>query len=126
MFLFLLFVNFFLSLTTCSSASSSFSYLDDSNLRNLEDEYKPEPGNYKFNCSKTNDTAAAIYICPDNNTHPYYCDDEDENVRIDCICNKQFANVKDNTTACTYERKRQLTAFLLELFVGVFWSFDVQ
>ena len=118
MFLFLLFVNFFLSLTTCSSASSSFSYLDDSNLRNLEDEYKPEPGNYKFNCSKTNDTPAGIYICPDNNTHPYYCDDEDENVRIDCRCNKQFANVEGNKTACTYERKRQLTAFLLELFVG--------
>ena len=72
MFLFLLFVNFFLSLTTCSSASSSFSYLDDSNLRNLEDEYKPEPGNNEFKCSETNYTAPDIYKCPDNSTH-YSC-----------------------------------------------------
>ena len=119
MFLFLLFVNFFLSLTTCSSASSSFSYLDDSNLRNLEDDNKPEPGDYEFNCSKTNDTPAGIYKCPDNSTH-YSCNgfDSEKNVRTNCKCNKQFANIKGNKTACTYERKRQLTAFLLELFVG--------
>ena len=102
MFLFLLFVNFFLSLTTCSFASSSFSYLDDSNLRNLEDEYKPKPGNNTFKCSETNYTAADIYKCPDNSSH-YYCDDFDaeKNVRIDCKCNKQFANVEGNITACT-------------------------
>ena len=115
MFLFLLFVNFFLSLTTCSSASSSFSYLDDSNLRNLEDEHKPEPGKNEFNCSETD-----IYKCPDNSTHPFYCDHffADKKVGINCTCNKQFANDEGNKTACTYERKRQLTAFLLELFVG--------
>ena len=35
-----------------------------------------------------------------------------------CECMKDYANDRGNTTACSYERKKQLTAFLLELFVG--------
>lgn len=120
MFLFLLFVNFFLSLTTCSTASSSLSYLDDSNLRNLDDEVKPTPGLKTFDCEITPNETSTAYKCPDNKTNPFYCDpfEESSNDRKNCQCDKKFANIAGNSTLCVYERKRQLTAFLLELFVG--------
>ena len=111
MFIFLFLLNFFLAYSNCSSQKSFQSFNSTNlNLRVLSDEPvpTPDPSNKTFPCSKE--------------PGPDYCDPNHVNCDTSltkCLCNNEYGNDLSNSTGkCTYERKKQLTAFLLELFVG--------
>ena len=61
----------------------------------------------RFNCSETGITCTHLdrLNCTDI-TH------------TNCTCLPAYASINGCTVKCEYERKKQLTAFLLELFVG--------
>ena len=82
---------------------------DPNNIRYLEDE---DASNDKFNCNDTN-------IC--DLDHIVNCDDEVNH--LNCTCESGYypsnnTNNKPGIKLCSIEQKKQLTAFLLELFVG--------
>ena len=120
MFLFFFFFNFFLAINTSSDTKSFVTLNEDINLRSLEEEKEPKKGSQKFQCALTMEEANPaedIYFC--NDANKYTCNATIEGEPYPrCECMKDYANDKGNTTACSYERKKQLTAFLLELFVG--------
>ena len=119
MFLFLFLFNFFLSLSTSKDVVSvgdnqisNEIFKDELPLRMLEEEESPcnfEEGEDKtrFNCSETgiNCTHLDRLNCTDI-TH------------TNCTCLPAYASINGCNVKCEYERKKQLTAFLLELFVG--------
>lgn len=121
MFLFLLILNFFLSITVCSNdLKSSLTYLDESNLRNLEDEKQPIPFSGNFSCNVNSTKGTADFLCPTTDKN-YTCEKKEadkDGYMYNCMCIKQLASDLNEERACTFERKRQLTSFLLELFVG--------
>lgn len=123
MFLFLIIFNFFLEFQCLSDTKSFVTLNEDINLRSLSDD-KPEPikGKQIFKCtySSENKTYLDIYHCSESDISKYNCNTTKsaEDTYDDCECPKEFGNDRRNTTACSYERKKQLTAFLLELFVG--------
>ena len=85
-----------------SPNSNSLKYLEDEDieLRQLEDS-KDE----KYNCQ----------------TEEAKCNPEHMNCNQDkseCTCKAEYATEKGGSKYCEIERKKQLTAFLLELFVG--------
>ena len=108
MFIFLFLLNFFLAYSNCSSQKSFQSFNStDLNLRVLSDEPAPipDPNTTFFDCYE--------YHCDYNRVE---CLGDD---KTKCQCKNEYGNDKNNSTdKCTYERKKQLTAFLLELFVG--------
>lgn len=108
MFIFLFLLNFFLAYSNCSSQKSFPSFNStDLNLRVLSDEPAPipDPNTTSFDCY--------IYHCDSSRVE---CERGD---KTQCHCKNEYGNDKNNSTdKCTYERKKQLTAFLLELFVG--------
>ena len=120
MFLFIVIFNFFLAINTSSDTKSFVTLNEDINLRSLEEEKEPKKGSQKFQCAPTMEEAnpaEGIYFC--NDANKYTCNATIEGEPYPrCECMKDYANDKGNTTACSYERKKQLTAFLLELFVG--------
>ena len=103
------FLLFFLSIGISSadskekSNSNSFRYLEDEDIqkRYLEEE---EDRDAVINCTKEECEFANMNCTIDN---PEYCK-----------CKDEYASLKSEKKKCTIERKKQLTAFLLELFVG--------
>lgn len=86
-----------------SSNSNSLRYLEDEDieLRQLED--NPDE---KYNCIGDNETKC--------NFDHMECND----LKTECTCKKEYASDPNSGKYCEVERKKQLTAFLLELFVG--------
>ena len=100
---------FFILCFIISSVNSSED-LSSQNIRNLEDETdEPKTTIDKVNC--TNKTCNMDHIKCENET-------TNEN----CVCEKgyypNFDNKLKGVKFCELEQKNQLTAFLLELFVG--------
>ena len=87
-----------------SSNSNSLRYLEDEDieLRQLED-LKDQ----KYNCSSGE-------IAPKCNIEHMDCKNENQ----ECTCKAEYATDPNGSRYCEVERKKQLTAFLLELFVG--------
>ena len=100
----------------CFLISSAHSSEDPTQIRFLEDEPSDEPAE--------NDTTTDKINC--NKTHKYKCilenmDCEDPENHTNCTCKDDyFPNFDDKieTDYCKLKQKKQLTAFLLELFVG--------
>jgi uncharacterized membrane protein (Fun14 family) len=121
MFLFLFLFNFFLSLSTSKDVVNvgdkqiaNEIFKDELPLRMLEEEetvcnYAKGIGEdtSPFDCSEPN-------IC----THLDRLNCTDSATHTDCKCKPEYASIKGCNVKCEYERKKQLTAFLLELFVG--------
>ncbi|MCQ2820949.1 MAG: TM2 domain-containing protein [archaeon] len=110
MFLFLLCFNFFLSF----SFSQRIIYFEEEDrvLRDLSN----KEVKIVFKCVKTpsNETEESEFEehpCKLENTN---CTDYGQI----CECKKEFATKEGAEVFCEYKRKKQLTAFLLELFVG--------
>ena len=122
MFLFLFLFNFFLSLSTSKDVVNvgdkqiaNEIFKDELPLRMLEEEetvcnYTKDIGENKtrFDCSEGNDICTHLdrINCTDDTTH------------TNCTCKPEYASINECQVKCEYERKKQLTAFLLELFVG--------
>ena len=90
-----------------SSERSNFNslrYLEDEDieLRQLED-LKDQ----KYNCSSEE-------IAPKCNIEHMDCNGD----KSECSCKAEYATEPNGSRYCEVERKKQLTAFLLELFVG--------
>ena len=102
------FLLFFLSIEISSaeskekSNSNSFRYLEDEDIqkRYLEEEVDE----VITNCTKETCEFANMNCTEDNAEY--------------CKCKDEYASIKTETKKCTIQRKKQLTAFLLELFVG--------
>ena len=98
---------FFLSIEISSanskekSNSNSFRYLEDEDIekRLLEEEGDKEK---LINCSEQTCDYSHMNCTANNSEY--------------CICNEDYATINGNP--CSVQRKKQLTAFLLELFVG--------
>ena len=86
-----------------TSKSNSLRYLEDEDieLRQLED-LKDQ----KYNCKDDNLTKC--------NTEHMDCNED----KSECSCKAEYASDPNGSRYCEVERKKQLTAFLLELFVG--------
>ena len=86
-----------------SSNSNSLRYLEDEDieLRQLEDSK-----DQKYNCSGE--------IAAKCNIEHMDCKNENQ----ECTCKAEYATAPNGSRYCEVERKKQLTAFLLELFVG--------
>ena len=86
-----------------SSNSNSLRYLEDEDieLRQLEDSK-----DQKYNCSGE--------IAAKCNIEHMDCKNENQ----ECTCKAEYATDPNGSRYCEVERKKQLTAFLLELFVG--------
>ena len=103
--------------TFSSLISSVFSNEDSINkIRNLEDSDIPESDIStitKVDCNSTEDFAKCDI---DHMT----C--EDQTLHLNCTCHEEyFSNFNNEVPGekyCSIEKKKQLTAFLLELFVG--------
>lgn len=118
MFIFLFLLNFFLAYTNCSTQKSFQSFNSTSlNLRLLDDGLDPKPEKditkiYNFSCKEEDGKSPCV-------VDHFSCIDEAKTI---CNCTNEYANDANKGTdkpyKCTYERKKQLTAFLLELFVG--------
>ena len=107
-FLIFTFIFFLLSIkissTDSKDKSNSISYLEDEDIqkRYLEEE---EDKNFVItNCTEETCDYEHMNCTEDNNDY--------------CICNDDYASIKSNPKRCSIKRKKQLTAFLLELFVG--------
>jgi len=85
-----------------NSNSNSLKYLEDEDieLRELE-----ESKDQKYNCAD-NSTKC--------NLDHMNCNDD----KSECTCKAEYATEPNGSKYCEVERKKQLTAFLLELFVG--------
>ena len=103
-----IFLLFFLSIEISSAASNeksnsnSVRYLEDEDIlkRYLEEDDKEEI----INCTKVACEFANMNCTKDNAEY--------------CKCKDEYASIKSESKKCTIKRKKQLTAFLLELFVG--------
>ena len=103
-----IFLLFFLSIEISSaefkekSNSNSFRYLEDEDIqkRYLEEEVDE----VITNCTKETCEFTNMNCTEDNAEY--------------CKCKDEYASIKSETKKCTIQRKKQLTAFLLELFVG--------
>ena len=86
-----------------SSKSNSLRYLEDEDIekRQLEEEKDT-----KYDCTGDNATKC--------NLEHMDCNEE----KTECSCKKEYASEPNANKYCEIERKKQLTAFLLELFVG--------
>ena len=104
------FLFFFLSIEISSAISkekansNSFRYLEDEDIEKRLLEEEADKNETYINC--TQETCELDHMnCKENN--PEYC-----------ICKEEYASIKSNPLKCSIQRKKQLTAFLLELFVG--------
>ena len=103
------FLLFFLSIEISSSEtkeksnSNSFRYLEDEDIqkRYLEEERDKDA---VINCTQVECEISNMNCEGDNHES--------------CKCKDEYASIKSETKKCTIKRKKQLTAFLLELFVG--------
>ena len=104
------FLIFFLSIEISSadsnekSNSNSFRYLEDEDIQKRYLEEEEERDAVITNCTK--DT------CEFDNMN---CTEDNAEY---CKCKDEYASIKSESKKCTIKRKKQLTAFLLELFVG--------
>ena len=101
------FLLFFLSIEISSADSNEKS--NSNSVRYLEDEdiqkrYLEEKEEDFINCT--------VVACEMDNMN---CKDDNPEY---CKCKDEYASIKSETKKCTIKRKKQLTAFLLELFVG--------
>ena len=103
-------LSFFLSIEISSAISkekansNSFRYLEDEDIEKRLLEEEADKNETYINC--TQETCDLDHMnCKENN--PEYC-----------ICKEEYASIKSNPLKCSIQRKKQLTAFLLELFVG--------
>jgi len=82
----------------------TFRYLEDADL---ESEEVKEPESGPYNCTENPDKCVFDHM---------ECDDKNET----CNCTKEYATIINDKDGkyCNVKRKKQLTAFLLELFVG--------
>ena len=103
-------LSFFLSIEISSAISkekansNSFRYLEDEDIEKRLLEEEADKNETYINC--TQETCELDHMnCKENN--PEYC-----------ICKEEYASIKSNPLKCSIQRKKQLTAFLLELFVG--------
>ena len=103
-------LSFFLSFEISSAISkekansNSFRYLEDEDIEKRLLEEEADKNETYINC--TQETCELDHMnCKENN--PEYC-----------ICKEEYASIKSNPLKCSIQRKKQLTAFLLELFVG--------
>ena len=99
----------FLSVNIKSAYSSSESLKNEQSqppLRYLEDVDIDEDGT-RYNCSDKEKCNLDNMNCTND-------------TRVECNCKEGFTTIKgdNNNKYCSIERKKQLTAFLLELFVG--------
>ena len=98
---------FFILCFIISSVNSS----EDSsskNIRYLEDEKQEET--QKINCTNNPRCDMSHMKCDEETTVNCYCNDDD--------LYPNFDNKSENYKYCEVSQKKQLTAFLLELFVG--------
>ena len=123
MFLFLFLFNFFLSLSTSKEvinvgekriANEIFS--EELPLRMLDSDNK---------CDKNQGEDTSSFDCSDKEnvnctfTERIVCyNSTDGSSDKNCSCLPQYASIKGCAVKCEYQRKKQLTALLLELFVG--------
>jgi hypothetical protein len=122
MFLFLFLFNFFLSLSTSKDVVNvgdkqiaNEIFKDELPLRMLEEE------EIVCDFTKGEDKDEAPFDCSEPNvncTHLDRLNCTDDSTRTNCICKPEYASIDGCPVKCEYERKKQLTAFLLELFVG--------
>ena len=105
----LIFLIFCFIISSVSSAGDPFK----SEIRYLDEEEQPSDNN------------AGLINCTDDRKHKCAYDNmecENKTAGINCKCNddKYYPNFDDTIDAdyCEIEKKKQLTAFLLELFVG--------
>ena len=113
MFLFLVIFNLILSLATTTSSTEG-SFVNLSNLRKDDLRVLAKKPDEKTSFKCTNRTE-----CPDNER--YTCTQSPSSSEVyECVCTKEYAIPGDPKyeSKCEYKRKRQLVAFLLELFVG--------
>ena len=104
------FLFFFFSIEISSAISkektnsNSVRYLEDEDIEKRLLEEEADKNEVYINCTK--DTCDFSHMnCTEDNAEY-------------CICNEDYATIKSNSLRCSIERKKQLTAFLLELFVG--------
>ena len=104
------FLLFFLSIEISSSEtkeksnSNSFRYLEDEDIQKRYLEEEKERDEVITNCTKETCEFANMNCTEDNAEY--------------CKCKDEYASIKSESKKCTIKRKKQLTAFLLELFVG--------
>ena len=98
----LFFFSFALSSVNSDELPNSFRYLD-------ENENETDNSTFYFDCS--NDSGQLEKPCPFD-----HMDCITNNSR--CKCKDEYTNLTNSDTYCNIKRKKQLTAFLLELFVG--------
>ena len=118
MFLFLFVFNFFLSLSTSKEVIN----LGDKRIANeiFNEELPLRMLESETGCNKkSGEDTTPTFNCnnPDVNctlTDRIECNED----KSECKCKPEYANVNDCNVKCEYQRKKQLTAFLLELFVG--------
>ena len=103
-------LSFFLSIEISSAISkekansNSFRYLEDEDIEKRLLEEEADKNETYINC--TQETCDLDHMnCKENNLEY-------------CICKEDYASIKSEPKKCSIQRKKQLTAFLLELFVG--------
>jgi len=103
-------LSFFLSIEISSAISkekansNSFRYLEDEDIEKRLLEEETDKNETYINC--TQETCDLDHMnCKENNLEY-------------CICKEDYASIKSEPKKCSIQRKKQLTAFLLELFVG--------
>ena len=103
-------LSFFLSIEISSAISkekansNSFRYLEDEDIEKRLLEEETDKNETYINC--TQETCELDHMnCKENNLEY-------------CICKEDYASIKSEPKKCSIQRKKQLTAFLLELFVG--------
>ena len=100
----LFFFSFSLSSVYSDEIPNSFRYLEEEE----EQSDQPDDSTNKFDCSNITGT-------PENCIIDHM--DCNEN-RTECTCKKEYATLTTSKQFCDVKKKKQLTAFLLELFVG--------
>lgn len=121
MFLFLFLFNFFLSLSTSKDVVSvgdkqiaNEIFKDELPLRMLEEEESV------CDFTKGEDKEITRFNCSEENVNCTHLDRLNciDTTHTNCTCKPEYASISECSVKCEYERKKQLTAFLLELFVG--------